>query len=85
MRDRDRPYRKLRAGVAATVVLATIALWAHGHLTGEPLGTLWDVVVLAFVLASGYAVYGEQTMDSAVETAQEMTDGADAGDEEVES
>ncbi|UIP00338.1 hypothetical protein Hbl1158_02915 [Halobaculum sp. CBA1158] len=74
-----RPYRALRSGVGALVVATIIALWAHGHLTGDPLGTTWDIVVVALVLASGYAVFGRATMSAAVDEAQQLTEGSDSG------
>lgn len=82
-----RPYRALRAGVGALVVTAVIALWAYGQVVGDPLGTLWDVVVLAIVLASAYSVYGYETMSAAVDEAQDVAgtgegDDAEEGDED---
>ena len=78
----NRPYRALRAGVGAGVITVVIALWAHGQLTGDELGTLWEVVVLAIVLAGGYSVFGHSTMSAAVDDAQELADGS--GDGEVD-
>ncbi|ACM56364.1 hypothetical protein [Halorubrum lacusprofundi] len=73
----NRPYRALRAGVGASVIAVVVALWAHGQLTGDELGTLWEVVVLAIILAGGYSVFGHSTMSAAVDDAQELADGAD--------
>jgi len=75
-----RPYRALRSAVGAVVLVSVITLWAHGQLTGDPLGTTWDIVVVALVLASGYAVYGDETMSAAVDEAQELTESSDGGD-----
>jgi len=41
---------------------------------------LWDVVVLALLVASGYAIYGRQTMGQAVEDAQSIADGSSGDD-----
>jgi len=62
-------------------VLGTLAIWAHGQLTGQPLGTLWDVVVLAIVIAGGIAVFGKDTFGSAIDEAQDVQ-GSDTDSEE---
>ena len=80
-----RPYRALRAGVGASVILVVVAMWAHGQLTGDPLSTLWEVVVLAIVLAGGYSVFGHSTMSAAIDDAQEITDGSDGGEDDGQS
>jgi len=80
-----RPYRALRAGVGAGVILVVVAMWAHGQLTGDPLSTLWEVVVLAIVLAGGYSVFGHSTMSAAIDDAQEITDGSDDSDGDGQS
>ena len=77
-----RPYRALRAGVGAGVILVVVAMWAHGQLTGDPLSTLWEVVVLAIVLAGGYSVFGHSTMSAAIDDAQEIADGSEDGESE---
>ncbi|OYR53593.1 hypothetical protein DJ73_07225 [Halorubrum sp. Ea1] len=82
MSSPTRPYRALRAGVGTLVILVVLGLWVRGQIVGDPLGTLWDVVVLALLLASGYAVYGPRTMSNAVEDAQELSDGGTDTDEE---
>jgi hypothetical protein len=71
------PYRALRAGFGAVLLALVVGLWAHGQLAGEPMGTLWELVILALVLAGGYSVFGEQTMTSAVDTAQDLQGGGD--------
>ena len=76
-----RPYRTLRALVGTGAVVLVLALWAHGQLTGDPLSTLWEVVVLAIVIAGGYAVFGESTMSAAMDDAQDLTDGGGDGDD----
>ena len=75
------PYRALRAVVATAVIAVVLGLWARGQLVGEPLDMLWDVVVLALLVASGYAVFGRKTMGQAVEDAQSIADGSsDSGE-----
>jgi hypothetical protein len=71
-----RPYRALRAGVGTVAVVLVLALWAHSQLTGDPLSTLWEVVVLAIVIAGGYAVFGQRTMSAAMDDAQDLTNGS---------
>jgi uncharacterized protein (DUF58 family) len=75
----QRPYRALRAGVGTVLIGVVIALWAHGQLTGQPLGTLWDVVILALLIASGMAVFGRRTFGAALEEAEKVSgdDGED--------
>jgi hypothetical protein len=80
-----RPYRALRAGVGAGVILVVVAMWAHGQLTGDPLSTLWEVVVLAIVLAGGYSVFGHSTMSAAIDDAQDIADGSDDSDGDGQS
>ena len=76
-----RPYRALRAVVGTAIIAVVLGLWAHGQLTDAPMDMLWDVVVLALLIASGYSVFGRRTMDRAVETAQEVA-GDDSTEEE---
>ncbi len=76
------PYRAWRAIVGTAVIVTVLGLWTHAHLAGQPLDMLWDVVVLALVIASGYAVFGRRTMQSAVQDAQEIAgDGSEEDDE----
>ena len=75
------PYRAWRAIVGSVVIATVIGLWAHAHLTGTGPDMLWDVVVLALVIASGYAVFGRRTMQSAVQDAQDIaSDGTEEDD-----
>lgn len=76
-----RPYRALRAGVGAVVILSVVGLWAHGQANGAPLETIWQVVMLALVFASAYSVFGRRTVENAVETAQELQGGDTEGDD----
>lgn len=76
----EQPYRLLRATVGTALIAVVVGLWAHGQLTGAPMDMLWDVVVLALLVASGYSVFGRRTMDAAVETAQELQ-GEQGGEE----
>jgi inosine-uridine nucleoside N-ribohydrolase len=81
-----RPYRALRAVVATAVISLILGLWGHGHLTGDPLGAMWDVVAIALLIASGYAIFGRRTMDAAVETAQDVSgqgDQTEASDDDA--
>jgi hypothetical protein len=76
-----RPYRALRAVVATAVIAVVLGLWARGQLVGEPLGAMWDVVILGLLIASGIAVYGRRTMSAALEEAQDVTgDGGGSDD-----
>ena len=73
----QRPYRALRAFVGTVVLLVTFGLWAYAQLSGQGLGTLWDVVALAIVIAAGYAVFGKRTFGAALEEAQDVQGGDD--------
>lgn len=73
----QQPYRALRAGVGTVVILTVVGLWAHGQLTGQPLGTLWDVVALAVVIAAGFVVFGRETFGAALDEAQDVQGGGD--------
>jgi len=75
MQRPQRPYRALRAFVGTVVLLVTFGLWAHSQLSGQGLGTLWDVVALAIVIAAGYAVFGKRTFGAALEEAQDVQGG----------
>ena len=75
-----RPYRALRALVGTGIIAAIVGLWVHARLAGEPLGTLWEVVMLALVIAAGYAVFGHRTMAQAVEDARDLS--GEGGDED---
>lgn len=67
-----RPYRALRAGVGTIVIGAFVGLWIRGYLVADPLGTLWDVVMLVLLFAGAIAVFGRRTMQTAVDEAQEI-------------
>jgi hypothetical protein len=68
----QRPYRALRAAIGAIVVMAVTALWIYGQMAGQPLGTLWDVVMLSIVIAAGFAVFGRRTFSAAVDEAESL-------------
>lgn len=82
MPDNYPPLRKL---VAVIVLVAVVALWAYGRLTGnlagQAMGTLWEVVMLAIVIAAGYTVFGPDTMGQAVDDAQELANQGDQSDD----
>jgi len=69
-----RPYRALRALLGTAVIATIVGLWAHAQLTGGRMGTLWEVVMLALVLASAIAVFGRRTVEAAVEASQQLQD-----------
>jgi hypothetical protein len=71
----------LASGVGAVVILAVVGLWAYGEWTGEPLGALWQLVVLAIVIGGAYRVFGKQTMDGALEAAQDLQSGDTESDD----
>ena len=77
-----RPYRALRATVGTVAIGLVLGLWAHARLTGGSLSTLWEVVVLAIVIAGGYSVFGRRTMSAAMDHAQELTDGSSGQDDQ---
>jgi hypothetical protein len=76
----EQPYRALRAAVGTIVIGTFVAIWAYAQLYAEPMGTLWALVMLVLLVASGYAVFGRATMTSAVEDAQELQ-GDQEGDD----
>jgi uncharacterized membrane protein len=78
-----RPYRLLRALVGTGIIAAVVGLWIHARLIGEPLGTLWEVVMLALVIAAGYAVFGHRTMTQAVEDARDLSGEGETEDEDA--
>lgn len=77
-----RPYRAHRAIVATGVIAIVLGLWAHGHWTGSPMDMLWDVVVLALLIASGYAIFGKRTMGQAIADARELAGEADDSEDD---
>ncbi|GGK74628.1 hypothetical protein [Haloarcula sebkhae] len=81
MQRPQRPYRALRATVGTAVIATVTALWAHGQLTDNPLGTLWEVVILAIVIAAGFAVFGRRTFGAALDEAEQVK-GGDGDDDE---
>lgn len=77
-----RPYRALRATVGTVAIGLVLGLWAQARLTGGSLSTLWEVVVLAIVIAGGYSVFGRRTMSAAMDDAQQLTDGSSGQDDQ---
>lgn len=80
-----RPYRAHRAIVATGVIAVVLGLWAHGQLAGESMDMLWDVVVLALLVASGYAVFGQDTMGQAIDDAQDLASEDAGGDGDADT
>jgi hypothetical protein len=82
MKTPTRPYRALRAGVGTVVITVVLGLWTYGKYTGEPLGAMWDVVVIALLIASGIAVFGRKTMTAGLDEAQDVAgqSGTEEGD-----
>ncbi|WP_324757061.1 hypothetical protein [Haloarcula montana] len=69
--------RTIRLAISALIVTATFALWMRARLTAGGMGTLWEVVALAIVIAACYVVFGERIFGSALDEAQEMQEGDD--------
>lgn len=77
MRTPQRPYRALRAAIGAGVITVVTAMWVYAQLKGQPLGTLWEVVMLAIVIAAGFAVFGRRTFGAALDEAEQVSGGGD--------
>lgn len=73
----QQPYRALRAVVGTAIIVTVVALWVWGHVQGQRLGTLWDVVLLALLIASGIAVFGRRTFVDALDEAEQIKGGDD--------
>ena len=76
----QRPYRALRALVATGILVVIVGLWANAQLTGQRMGTLWEVVMLMLVVAAAIAVFGRRTVQTAVEASQELREDNSGGD-----
>ncbi|WP_277540214.1 hypothetical protein [Haloarcula laminariae] len=78
----QRPYRALRAGAGAVVLATVVGVWVHSYVTGKQPGTLLQVVYIALVIASGFAVFGRDTFGAALDEADQVTNGdGNDGDE----
>ncbi|WP_434531031.1 hypothetical protein ACODNH_05310 [Haloarcula sp. NS06] len=75
----QQPYRALRSGIGALIIVFVVGLWGHGQLTGQPMGTLWHIVMLAIVIAAGIAVFGRRTFTTALDEAEQVKGDDDDG------
>lgn len=66
------PHPILRDLIATVVIATVVALWARAQILSAPMGTLWELVMLILVVASGYAIFGHRIMGQAVDDAQEL-------------
>lgn len=66
--------------VGTVVIVSVLGVWARAQVLGQPLDMLWQVAMLGILLASGYAVFGERIMQSAVEDAQEISGNDSEGE-----
>ncbi|MDS0258580.1 hypothetical protein NDI56_04035 [Haloarcula sp. S1CR25-12] len=73
----QRPYRALRAGAGAVVLATVVGVWVHSYVTGQQPGTLLQVVYIALVIASGFAVFGRDTFGAALDEAQDVQGGGE--------
>ncbi|MBX0350495.1 hypothetical protein [Haloarcula pellucida] len=74
--DQAKPPKppSLGEAVGTIVIVGVLLVWGRAQILGQSLDMLWQVAMLAILLASGYAVFGQRAMQSAVEDAQEITD-----------
>ena len=74
------PNIDLRTAIGTAVITAFVSLWIYLEVYASGMGTLWELVMLAIVVASGYAVFGEAIMGSAIDDAQSIQGSADDED-----
>ena len=79
------PDITLRTWIGTGVITAFTGLWMYLEVYATGMGTLWELVMLAIVVASGYAVFGEAIMSASIDDAQTIrgaTDDEDADPDE---
>lgn len=59
--------------VSALYILTPLAIYTYRMSMGQTPDSIIILLVIIFSFASAYVVFGEKTVDSATETAQEVT------------
>jgi len=68
------PYSKaLKLLVSFIYALTPLAIMVYRFYQGERVDSIILLIVLAFILASGYVIFGEKIMDKATEEAQDIS------------
>lgn len=72
---------KLRDALGTLVIAVVVTVWVYGKIFGDPLGALWEVTMLAIVIAAAYSVFGRRTMNEAIENAKDLS-GEESSEED---
>lgn len=70
----------LRVAIGGIIILGFIGLFGFKLYEGRRVDTLWQIVLLAIVFASGYAVFGEE-FGRGIEQAKEVAAEGDESDD----
>lgn len=63
---------KLKDAFGAAIISVVVSVWVYSKLYEEPLSVLWELTMLAIVIAAAYSVFGRRTMSSAIDEAKDL-------------
>jgi hypothetical protein len=70
--------KSVRIAVGGLILLSFVGLFGFKLFEGQRVDTLWQIVLVAIVFASGYAVFGEE-FGKGIEQAKEVASEGDGG------
>lgn len=65
--------RRVKLLVASIYAIAPISLLSYNLVTGRATDSLVLLIVVVFMFASAYTLFGERTVDKATEKAEDVT------------
>lgn len=66
--------RGVKLLISAIYVLFPLALMAYRFYSGETVDTIVLLIVIIFMFASGYVIFGERIVDKATEEAKDISE-----------
>ena len=67
--------RKVKLLISSLYVLVPLGILSYRFYQGQTPDTMIIMIVLIFMIASGYVIFGERTIEKAQSTAQEIQSG----------
>lgn len=64
--------KKVKLFISGLYVLVPLGILAYRFYQGQTPDTMIIMIVLIFMIASGYVIFGERTIEKAQNTAQEI-------------
>lgn len=79
--SRGRGAKIVKLAIASVYAVTPLSLLVYKYSRGETVDTTILLIVVVFIIVSGYVIFGESAMESAIESAKEVTGEEDEEEE----